>query len=67
MKTSDKQLLRCFVVLTIMPLLVAGIGSLMNLMFSWVFMCPFAEVQLSPVWFFHILLGVFFTMMLLAD
>ena len=67
MKTADKQVLRVFVVLTIMPILTAGIGSLMNLLFSWVFMCSFAEVQLSPVWFFHILLGVFFTVMLLAD
>lgn len=67
MKTADKQVLRVFVVLTIMPILTVGIGSLMNLMFSWVFMCPFAEVQLSPVWFFHILLGIFFTTMLLTD
>lgn len=67
MKTSDKQLLRIFVVVTLMPLLTALIGSLMNLLFSWVFMCPFAEVQLSCIWLFHGLAALFFTTILLAD
>ena len=67
MKTSDKQIIRIFAVVTIMPLLVALLGSLMNLLFSWVFMCSFAEVQLSCVWLFHGLMGLFFTTILLAD
>lgn len=67
MKTSDKQLLRVFVVLTITPLLVAGVGSLMNFLISCVFMCPFVEIQLSGIWVFHMLFGIFFATMLLSD
>ena len=67
MKTSDKQLLRVFVVITLMPVLTVAIGSLMNLLFSWVFMCPFVETQLSCIWVFHMLIGFFFTVILLAD
>ena len=67
MQTSDKQILRIFVVLLIMPIITALIGSGMNLMLSYVFMTSFSEIQLSPVWFFHCLLGLFFTVSLLTD
>ena len=67
MKTSDKQILRIFMVLLIMPIITVLIGSGMNLMFSYVFMTSFSEIQLSPIWFFHCLLGLFFIVSLLTD
>jgi hypothetical protein len=66
MKIINKQLLRGFAILTIMPLLTALIGTIMNLVFSLVFMCPFKEIQISAIWVGHILVGIFFTVMLLA-
>ena len=67
MQTSDKQILRTFVVLFLMPFIVAGIGSLMNYLCSCVFMCEFREVQLSAIWIFHVLMGIFFTIVCLVD
>lgn len=67
MKTSDKQILRVFVVITLMPLIVAALGTAMNYLFSCVFMCSFSSVQLSAIWIFHTLMGIFFTVALLID
>lgn len=64
---SDRQILRGFGILTIMPLITASIGSFMNFVFSLVFMFPFVEMQKSPVWIFHGIIGLFFTVMLLSD
>jgi hypothetical protein len=66
MKTANKQLLRVFAIVTIMPLLTGLIGTTMNFAFSLVFMCSFVEIQQSPLWIFHTLVGIFFTIMLLA-
>jgi hypothetical protein len=66
MKTINKQLLRGFAIITIMPLLTALIGTTMNFLFSLVFMCPFQEIQISAMWIGHTLVGIFFTIMLLA-
>jgi cell division protein FtsW (lipid II flippase) len=67
MRISDKQLLRIFIVLTMMPLITMVMGSFINLALSWVFMCQFAEIQLSVIWFFHCLVGLFFTIALLSE
>ena len=63
----DKKILRGFGILTIMPLLTALIGTTMNFVFSLVFMCDFVEIQQSPMWIGHTLIGLFFTILLLAD
>lgn len=67
MKAFDKQILHIFVVLTTMPVLTVLIGSAMNYLFSWVFLCPFEEIQTSSIWIVHVLLGLFFTVSLLIN
>lgn len=64
---KDKQLLRVFIVLTTMPFIVAGIATAMNFLLSCVFMCDFKEIQVSAIWILHIIVGFFFTVMLLSD
>lgn len=63
----DKQLLKIFAVITIMPLITAVIGSFMNYIISCVFMCDFKDVQFSAMWVLHGIIGIFFTIMLLGD
>jgi hypothetical protein len=67
MNTFNKQILKAFGILTVMPLITASIGSFMNFVFSLVFMFPFVEIQQSPVWIFHAIIGIIFTVMLLTD
>lgn len=67
MKASDKQILKVFIIITLMPLVVVTIGSAMNYIFSLVFMCPFQEIQLSCIWVGHVLFGIFFTAALLLQ
>ena len=67
MSTLNKQILKSFGILTIMPLITALIGSFMNFVFSLVFMVPFAELQISCLWIFHAIIGLIFTVMLLSD
>jgi hypothetical protein len=67
MKTSDKQILRVFVILTLMPVLVALVGTSFNFLFSCVFMCDFVEIQQSAMWIGHTMVGLFFTAILLND
>ena len=67
MKSFDKQILYVFTVLTVMPLITALIGSGMNYVLSLVFMCTFAEIQLSSIWIMHTIVGLLFTVMLLLE
>ena len=67
MSTLNKQILKAFGIITIMPLITASIGSFMNFVFSLVFMFPFVEIQISPVWILHCVVGIVFTVMLLSD
>ena len=63
----DKQLLKIFVIVTVMPIITAIIGSFMNYMISCVFMCDFKDVQISAMWVLHGIIGIFFTIMLFSD
>jgi hypothetical protein len=67
MSTLNRQILKSFGILTIMPLVTVTIGSFMNFVFSLVFMIPFAEVQISTLWVLHGIIGLIFTIMLLSD
>lgn len=67
MKSFDKQILYVFTVVTVMPLITALIGSGMNYVLSLVFMCTFAEIQLSSIWIMHTIVGLLFTVMLLSE
>jgi hypothetical protein len=63
----DKQLLKIFVIVTVMPIITAIIGSFMNYMISCVFMCDFEYVQCSAMWVLHGIVGIIFTIILLGD
>ena len=63
----DKQILKIFTIVTVMPIITAILGSFMNFVISCTFMCDFEYVQCSAIWVLHGLVGLFFTIMLLGD
>jgi len=63
----DKQLLKIFTIITVMPIITAILGSLMNFVISCTFMCDFRDVQISAMWVLHGIVGVIFTIMLFGD
>jgi hypothetical protein len=63
----DKQILRIFAIVTIMPIITAILGSFMNFVISCTVMCDFKDVQCSAMWVLHGIVGIIFTIILLED